>query len=233
MTFIQKLFGSGKKRPVKYSAVDYNKFFDNNALDAIPLEHLSLGHLVVPSGQIIACDPLAYIYNSKPFNRNVKPGRYPVTACIAKTEKSGDRYAVVKLEFNKTRPTKWELAAHNDNDIADLKEDEFVGFPVDAGLGCFCDPETKKFNNEFTDEFYKKNPNGNIYNDFFAAEFKKNAVEQDDPEDIGDWLNFQLPNKPELNIIMFHSGYGDGVYPCYWGTNDGDICCLVVDFSVI
>jgi len=26
---------------------------------------------------------------------------------------------------------------------------------------------------------------------------------------------------------MFHSGYGDGMYPCYWGTSDnGKICCL-------
>ncbi len=62
---------------------------------------------------------------------------------------------------------------------------------------------------------------------------KKNAIDQNDPQDIGDWLNFYLPNRPSLNVIMFHSGYGDGMYPCYWGTNnDGKICSLIVDFQV-
>jgi len=65
-------------------------------------------------------------------------------------------------------------------------------------------------------------------------EFKKNAVDPNNPNDSGDWVNFYLPNKPELNIIMFHSGYGDGLYPSYWGIDEkGEICSLVIDFEVI
>lgn len=62
----------------------------------------------------------------------------------------------------------------------------FFGFPVDAGLGCFMDVKTKHFYNEFDDEFMKDHPGGNIYGDLFAAEFKKNAKDQNDPNDIGD-----------------------------------------------
>jgi hypothetical protein len=33
---------------------------------------------------------------------------------------------------------------------------------------------------------------------------------------------------------MFQSGYGDGIYPAYWGmTNDNEIVSLVIDFFVL
>lgn len=33
---------------------------------------------------------------------------------------------------------------------------------------------------------------------------------------------------------MFQSGYGDGVYPAYWGmTKNNEIISLVIDFHVL
>ncbi len=236
MGIFNKLFGNKDKllNKVKLSSVDYNKFFENKTIDNTPLEFLELGELNLLTGKIIACDPLVCLYDTSPFTRTVQPGKYRVVACIAKTEESGDRYAIVKLEFSKDRATRWEMAVTEHQDIKELNEDdEFFGFPVDAGLGCFCDIETQQLYNQFERDFMQKNPNGNIYDDFFAAEFKKNAVDQNDLQD-GDWLNFYLPNSRNLNVIMFHSGYGDGMYPCYWGTtDDGKICSLIVDFEVL
>jgi hypothetical protein len=219
---------------VKYSLVDYNQFFDNQIYDNTPLEFLDLGELNLSTGQVIACDPLVCLCDTAPFTKNVQPGKYKVIACIAKTENSGDRYAIVKLQFSTDRATKWEMAVTKHQNLELLKEaDEFFGFPVDAGLGCFCDLETQSLFDKFERDFMQKNPAANIYDDFLAAEFKKNATDQNDPDDIGDWLNFYLPNKTDLNVIMFHSGYGDGFYPCYWGTSDeGKICSLVVDFQI-
>jgi Protein of unknown function (DUF4241) len=218
----------------KLSLVDYNKYFDNTSIDNTPLDFLDLGELNITTGKIVACDPLVGLYGAKPLTRTVEPGKYSVTACIAKTENSGDRYAVVKLQFSKDTATKWEMAVVNGQDVNSLKEeDEFFGFAVDAGLGCFCDLETQKFFNQFETDFMKKIPEANIYDDLLEEEFKKNSINPNDPQDVGDWLNFYLPNKPELNIIMFHSGYGDGVYPCFWGTTDsGKICSIVIDFQV-
>lgn len=236
MGLFSKLFGKKGKdlNKAKLSALDYNVFFEEGIIDNIPVELLNLGELNISTGQIIACDPLVCLYDTLPFTRTVQPGKYPVIACIAKTENSGDRYAVVKLEFSRDRATKWELAVTAEHNMGELTEDDdFFGFPVDAGLGCFCDMEAQQFYNEFVSDFLQRNPTGNIYEDFFAAEFKKNAIDQNDPQDIGDWLNFYLPNRPDLNVIMFHSGFGDGMYPCYWGTNDdGKICSLIADFIV-
>ncbi|MCW3072386.1 MAG: hypothetical protein JWO44_2276 [Bacteroidetes bacterium] len=127
------------------------------------------------------------------------------------------------------------MTTTNEQNVDELTdENDFFGFPVDAGLGCFMDVKTRQFFNEFDDSFMKNNPTGNIYDDLLAAEFKKNASDPTDPHEAGDWLNFSLPNQPELNIIMFQSGYGDGVYPSYWGINEqGEICSLIIDFDVI
>jgi len=235
MNIFKNIFGQKADKQIKLANCNYNDYFDKDVFNETPLTYLSLGEVAIPTGQIIVCDPLVYFHNSLPFNKRVKPGKYQVTVCIAQTKDSGDRYAVVKLEFSKNKATKWELAITDGQNVSELKDDdEFFGFPVDAGLGCFMDLQTRQFLNEFDEDFMKKNPNGNIYDDLFADEFKKNALDQNDPADAGDWLNFYLPNQPELNVIMFHSGFGDGVYPSYWGTNDsGEICSLIVDFGVL
>jgi hypothetical protein len=217
-----------------YSRIDYNIYFDNPAIDTTSLELIKLGDLHLSTGKVVACDPFVGLWNTKPFLKAVEPGSYPVTASIAKTEKSGDRYAVVKLELRNEKAVKWELAISDGDDISNLMDDEYLGYPVDAGLGCFCDLETQEYYYKWGDQFLIEKPGANLYDDFFAAEFKKNAVNPDDPNDIGDWLNFYLPNRPDLNVIMFHSGYGDGAYGCYWGIADnGEICSLVVDFQVL
>lgn len=232
MKLFRKLFGEKEEVKVRHSTKNYCHYFESNEINGTKLEVLQLGELMVPTGNIIACDPLAYYYNSQPFNKTIKPGKYPVTICIAKMEESGDRYALAKLEFSNEKPTQFELAVINGQNISELKDpDEFFGFPVDAGLGCFMDVQTQLAYKEFDDSFYRKNPNGNIYHDFFASEFKKNATS---PNEDGDWINFQFPNSADLNIIMFHSGYGDGVYPAYWGTNEkGDIVNLIIDFCLL
>ncbi|MDV6168730.1 DUF4241 domain-containing protein [Flavobacterium sp. DG1-102-2] len=184
------------------------------------------------SGHIMAFDPLVYP-DTKPFIRIVKPGNYPVKIYLAKTPDSGDRYALAKLEFSSERAEKWILAVTEQDSIFNLKEREYFGFPVDAGLGAFCDYKAGKDYLKHETDFMKVHPNGNIYDDFFAAEFKKNARNLKDPTDYGDWLNFKIPNS-ENNIIMFQSGYGDGAYPAYWGIDkNGEIVSLIVDFFVL
>ncbi|HEX2617960.1 MAG TPA: DUF4241 domain-containing protein, partial [Flavobacteriales bacterium] len=79
-------------------------------------------------------------------------------------------------------------------------------------------------------QFYTTHPDGNIYTDHFDAEFAKSAAPG---TRSGDWLNYHFPDRPELNLTMFSSGFGDGVYPAYWGVNtSGEAVCLVIDFHV-
>jgi len=220
----------------KYALVDYNKYFDNAEVDKTPVEQLLLGVLNVPTGHIIVCDPLVGIYETNPLTRTVAPGQYPVNVCVAKPAEGESHYALAKIEFRPARAVKWEMAVAAGQDLAELQQpDEFFGFPVDAGLACFCDAETRGLYNQFATQLHQNSSVAfNIYNDFFAAQFKKNAVNPADPKDIGDWLNFYLPNNPAHNILMFVSGNGDGAYPCFWGISEqGEVCSLVIDFFVL
>jgi len=231
MELLDKLF---KKNPAEiYSHADYNVIFENKFVEDTEVQLLDIGLLNVPTGQLVVCDPLV-LPDAMPLSKTVKPGKYPVKIYIAKTKDSGDRYAVAKLEFHSTKADKWVLALRDGEDISTLEGNgDFFGFPVDAGLGGFFDYQAGIEYNHFIEKFYNENPNGNTYDDFFAAEFKKNALDPTNPHDYGDWINYTLPNS-DLNITMFQSGYGDGIYPCYWGmTNNNEIVSLVIDFHVL
>jgi hypothetical protein len=71
-----------------------------------------------------------------------------------------------------------------------------------------------------------------MYSYVLEPAFLQNTPNPADPDAVGDWLNFQLPENPGHNIIMFNSGYGDGVYASYWGRwgdlefSDGFWSCL-------
>lgn len=231
MNLLKKIFN--KKSQEIYSHADYNLIFENNFIDDSTIEVLNIGNLNVPTGQIVVCDPLV-VPDCMPLNKTVLPGKYPIKIYIAKTKESGDRYAIAKLEFKASKADKWVLALRDGEDISTLEGNgDFFGFAVDAGLGGFFDYKAGIEYNKFIDDFIDKNSNGNIYDDFFAAEFKKNAIEPENANDCGNWINFQLPNS-DLNITMFQSGYGDGVYPAYWGmTKNNEIVSLVIDFHVL
>ena len=93
------------------------------------------------------------------------------------------------------------------------------------------DVETKNAYCDFVDNWYKKNPDKNIYDDFFAAIFEKNAMENPlYQREGGDWINFRIPNT-DLSIPMIQSGFGDGVYPVYFGYDkDNNLCDVVIEY---
>lgn len=228
---IKTLFTKSK---IPCSTIDYDFYFETSEYDSVNLSVLNLGNLRVPTGNIVVSDPLVCLGEAQPFNKHVNPGEYPVLVFEAKTPDMGDRFAFAKLVIKSTRAIKWELAITKDEEkkIAQFKNDEYIGFPVDTGLGSFCDNVTQQQYKAFCESFLKNHPNAAMYDNFFAAEFKKNAKTPDDPQDLGNWLNFTIPNT-ENNVVMFSSGFGDGLYPAYWGIDDmGEICSLVIDFRL-
>lgn len=222
----------GSKLPL--SKIDYDFYYSISRHGEVDLFILDLGVVNITSGQIVACDPLVNLGNTAPFTKKIKPGKYPVKICVAKSTEMGTRYAFAKLQVSDTKTVKWELAITEDlkTKVKELKDNEYFGFPVDAGLGSFCDNKTQSLYVKFEQEFLENNKNANMYDDFFADKFKENAIDKNDPNDIGDWLNFTIPTT-ENNIIMFHSGYGDGYYPVYWGYDQkGSITALLIDFML-
>ncbi len=178
----------------------------------------ALGDLVMPTGQIFACDPFLVSPEEGPFTRTVPPGRYPVLVNVARMESYDERVAYAIVRVADTPPVRWELALLPDHDASEPGDDESFGYGVDSGTGCLMDA--------------------------LAAERLAERAQDGDNQDIEElmvktyvhtwaWVNYVLDPDTGANVIAFSSGYGDGVYPSYWGLDDaGAAVCLVTDFGL-
>lgn len=204
--------------------------FNNSEVTLEPefIEELYIADLAVPSGKIITSDPF-FAFDAEPFSKIVEPGSYPVSISIYKIEENHFRIGKASMKFSEDAVVKWELATTNaisKEEIESLDEDEYYGFPVDGGLGCFIDYETNKEYNRWVDEF-----ESNFYDDVLEEQFKAFSGNHKYSTEYGDWTNLVVNKESGLNIVMFTSGWGDGFYPTYWGIGkDGKPKQLVIDF---
>lgn len=197
------------------------------------LVEIHIGDVNLPTGKIIAADPF-FASEQQPFARTVIPDKYPVYIYMAEIDKLHNRIAYAKIKFRPETSTRWVLALTDDmtqEELDDLGEDEFYGFPVESGIAAFLDAET---NEQFADKIEKQqetSPAGNFYDDVLAAEFMEYSGKNNFSRELGDWNDHQVNEDSDNNVIMFAAGWGDGYYPAYWGLNDeGDAVELVIDF---
>ncbi|MFJ4685674.1 DUF4241 domain-containing protein [Streptomyces sp. NPDC091377] len=182
------------------------------------------GELDLPTGRVVACDPFVSLGTGavEPFTVTVTPGRYRVEAALATLTapdepESGEphlRVTAARLVVRDEPATTWELATVGDQDPADLGDDEFFGYGVDAGTGCFYD---------------------------LAAEagFPEGEAEEGplwDAFENSDWAEGpHLVTSPGTGhtVAAFTSGWGDGAYPTWIGrTTAGEVTCFLTDFLV-
>lgn len=178
----------------------------------------SLGELFLPTGKIVANDPLC-LYETTPFEKTVAPGKYPVKLHLLHFD-TDIRVAYAEIQFSNTDPVSFELATHAGEDITSLNEDEFYGYGVDSGTGGFMDYETCM-------EYDKKLK---ASKDYSWSEL--DDMLEESYVDTYSTANICLPES-EKNMIAFSSGYGDGVYPSFWGLDQNNQPCrLITDFCI-
>jgi hypothetical protein len=183
------------------------------------------GRLHLPSGRVVACDPF-FAGVAVPFARSVRPGDYEVQLCRVDTDRAGSRIALARVVFQSgAQSVAYEKA------ITELTASN--EYYVQSGLGCFVDEESRKQFVQLMARYYHEKPDGNYYDDELAAEFKASAMELADPDDAGAWAVHYLPGS-QLNIVMFATGLGDGVYESFWGlSQDDQVVSLVTDFRIL
>ncbi|TXT59328.1 MAG: hypothetical protein BAJALOKI1v1_1440007 [Promethearchaeota archaeon] len=212
---------------------DYKQLFKVNKYKNTKLFRIYPGKLKIPTGKIVAGDPFL-IFHCNHFEKTISPGEYEVELIFLELPTAGNRLAIARIVVSEKDAQYWELALLKNEDIGELAKGEFIGFVVDSGLACFIDHQ---FCKEFTttmDGLYRKNSNFNYYDDVLAAEFAENAFNKNDPRDVGDWTNHKFDSNSIGNVMIFSSGFGDGLYPVYWGIdNEGKITDLLIDFFVI
>ncbi|MDE7399472.1 MAG: DUF4241 domain-containing protein [Oscillospiraceae bacterium] len=195
--------------------------------------YLPIGTADIPSGRVVVADPLCYMAGSEAtapvLKREIPAGSYPVDVAICRSEMVGIRMCTARLKIKPTKAVRYELAEPTHETAAYQASDgDVTGFPVDAGMMCFCDAEGAKDYANFIMNWHEDNPDGNHYDDYFAAFFAESEKELPAYQrDGGDFIEWKNPDNGQ-RIVMISSGMGDGFYQCFWGIDDsGEICELI------
>ncbi|MDR0558824.1 MAG: DUF4241 domain-containing protein [Prevotellaceae bacterium] len=209
-----------------------DEYFTKNEICGKKIHLISMGNVYFPTGNIMVLDPLVGVTRGEiPFFTKVPTGVFPLTTAVVEIDKNFFRYAAVKVSFNDNRAEYLTEALHGNEDIDNLADDSFFGFAVDAGLGTIIDVKTRDAYCDFIEKWENENPDGNTYDDLFAKEFEKNYRENPEYQRKGgDWINYKIPGT-DLAIPMFQSGWGDGIYPVYFGYDrNNNICQILIEF---
>lgn len=192
------------------------------------------GELALPSGRLVACDPFVFLsLTDVPFIVTPR-GRFPVVVTLADVSEKQDRsqireaYASITFFSGVEAYRKAVPLAKDGQKRPEPQGDEFIGFAVDAGTACFVDetvigpcmpdPQTwypSLFENERADCWFRQ---------------------MDDPAHIREGIaNITLPlAKNGENLILFHSGWGDGRYPVVGSFDLADrLIAAHIDFFVV
>lgn len=211
---------------------DPDQYFTVNKVGNASVDTMNIGTVSFPSGRVLACDPLIELEDRPPYIQTVPPGTYPVTICVRPSEKYGDRYACVKVTVSDASPVRYELAMVGDEDLDEgLEDGDYFGFVVDAGMGCITDVETQNAFREYWAKRLEEDEDIDPYNDLFCDLLEESYNENPRYQrEGGDWVNWTVPGT-DLSIPIFASGWGDGVYPCYFGyDSDGSVCGVYILF---
>jgi hypothetical protein len=195
---------------------------------------IACGDLLLPSGRLVACDPFVFLApQGMPFIFTPK-GKFPVLVTLADVSENQDRshireaYASIVFSEAKEMYRKSLPLTTDGQRYPEVQGDEYIGFGVDAGTACFVDesviagsmpdPQTwyeSLFENERTDCWFQR---------------------MDDPAHLREGLaNIPLPlAKNGENLILFHSGWGDGHFPVV-GSFDAShqLIAAHIDFFVL
>jgi hypothetical protein len=198
------------------------------------VECVDCGEIFLPGGRLAVCDPFVFLSpTDMPFIA-VPKGRFPVRVTVADVSPNQDRthlreaYASVIFAGEEESMRRTIPLVKDGEDPPLLSGDAFMGFAVDAGTACFvdesvvagCMPDPSRW-----------------YEDLFENErddcwFRR----MDDPKHIRAGIaNIALPlARNGENLVLFHSGWGDGVFPVIGSYSaDGRLLAVHIDFFVV
>jgi len=220
------------KKEMLRCKIDLESYFTDKKIGKVNLDTLDIGTVHLPTGTVLACDPLIEFEDALTYIQTVPVGTYPVTISIMLSEDFGDRYACVKVAITNNKPVYYDLGVVGNEDLdEELEDSEYFGFIVDAGMGCILDVKTQDAFKAYWKKRCDEEDGIDPYNDLFCDLLDENyKIYPKYQREGGDWLNWIIPNT-DYNIPIFASGWGDGVYPTYFGYDaDGKVCGIYVLF---
>lgn len=199
------------------------KLFSRNFVESPLLETYEAGMLHLPTGELVACDPLI-TSDMKPFTRRLKAGDYPL---LIHRERESSCVAYVELVCLETPVAHWELGLTSGQDPKELASGEIFGFPVQSGMAAYMDSDTQDELSLLEQTLYKRKGVDfmGLYEEFFHEEFfdENGAIDQ---------FALLTPNPEKKGqVFAFEAGYGEGFYASYFGLDSsGEIVKVITEF---
>lgn len=221
-----------KRQPMRFQA--FRDFEDGEMISAlgfdIVLHRRSLGELSLPSGELIACDPI-HSLDTEPFSVKLEPAKYPVYLIIAEL-RDEKRVAYAVVDLRSTTVSRWEranLSAPAEATIFERRDE--VGFASESSLGAFVDAETAA---ELLNYHQVMMPEENDFERHLWGRVKRQRRTGVGWAGLNLHKDLKIPTGDDRNLIAFDAGYGDGYYDTYIGRDgDGKITSIVTDFEVL
>lgn len=167
------------------------------------------------------------------FTERIPVGEYDVKASIAHYGPGTyGSIAALKIEITREEPVSFKMAVSEEQDISKPDEDHFYGFSIESGFAFIGDVEVVNEYCEILEEFDENEEVTFPAIEYYAAEIEKQLEYsyKKYPEYHVDYIDYTVPGT-EHHMTFMHTGYGDGVYPVYFGYDkNGGICCAVVEF---
>jgi hypothetical protein len=144
-----------------------------------------------------------------PLVRRVPPGQYPIEVAFARNRHPAARRPVtnvaMRMRVGPERPTvRWHPATNTEGDDGGISSDA-------ANVGIFDLTALTQLSRHAHAELAKRLPQGPDSEALSIARMLKLVVDDD--------------------CVAAESGFGDGTFPCYWGTDaDGELTTLQIDF---
>ncbi len=206
---------------------DLESYFTEKEIGGTEVAAVELGTVSFPSGRVIACDPGIELGECRPYIQTVPAGKYPVTLCV---ELNFEKCACARVKISGAKPVRYEMAVHGNENLDGLEDGDFFGFCVDAGLACIADERAQQ---EFVKYWAKRlaedadiDPYNDLFCDVLEESYERNPRYQ---QEGGSWALWQIPGT-DCGIPVFYAGWGDGVYPVYFGYDASGYVCGVYIF---
>lgn len=192
-----------------------------------------MGEIVIPTGNIMVRDPLVYLHQEElPYFIKVPTGTFPLTTLVVEVDEGHHRYVATRKIYRKKAVSYTEALIGNE-DLSTLNSGEYFGFNVDAGLATIVDTETRDLYCSFVDKWEKKIRKEISTTISLLRNLRKVTKIIRNSKEQTHWINFKIPGT-DLSVPMIQTGFGDGVYPAYFGYDEnGNICELVVQYIAI
>ncbi len=180
-----------------------------------------IGKVHVSSGKLVVCDPM-YLDDAPVLSRSVPCGSHQVLLYL---EEESELVAYGEMKISNDPVVSWHPA-----DLAGTRRSSsnVSAFPVDTGMACFMDQESRSVFYAHEQEMEEAYEGFDYAVDYLGEQFHG----RDNPADEGCVIQ-PYPDKA-ANMVLFTTGFGDGIYSCYCGHNaEGKLVSVVMDFDII